>query len=56
MFHLDGSLHRLRARLIAKAYTQTFGAGYDETFSHVHKISYVRVLISLAANLDCPLY
>ena len=35
---------------------QTYGIDYDDTFSPVAKISSVRVLISLATNLDWPLF
>jgi hypothetical protein len=42
--------------LVAKGYTQTYGIDYDKTFSPVTKISSVRVLISLEAKLDWPLY
>ena len=33
-----------------------YGVNYAETFSHVAKISSVRILISLAANLGWPLF
>jgi hypothetical protein len=46
----------LKARLVAKGYTQTYGIDYDDTFSLVAKISSVCVLISLATNLDWPLF
>ncbi|XP_035550678.1 uncharacterized protein LOC118349584 [Juglans regia] len=53
--HLDGSVERLKAQLVA-GYTQTYGIDYDETFSPVAKISSIHVLISLSANLDWPLF
>ena len=52
----DGFVERLKARLVAKGYTHTYGIDYDETFSSIAKISFVRILISLVANLDLPLF
>jgi hypothetical protein len=55
-FNPGGSVELLKARLVAKVYTQTYGIDYDETFSQVAKISSVNILISLAANLNWPLF
>ncbi|XP_077215893.1 uncharacterized protein LOC143850536 [Tasmannia lanceolata] len=52
----DGTIERLKAKLVAKGYTQTFGVDYQETFSPVVKIPSVRVLISIAVNRGWPLY
>ena len=51
----DGSLDRYKARLVARGYTQTYGIDYQETFAPVAKLNTVRILISLAVNLDWPL-
>ena len=48
----DGSLERYKARLVARGYTQTYGIDYKETFTPVAKMNIVRVLISIAVNLD----
>jgi hypothetical protein len=52
----NGSVDRLKARLVAKGFTQTYGLDYTETFSPVAKLNSIRIIISLAANLDWPLH
>ena len=55
-YHPNGSIEHYKARLAAKGYTQTCGIDYAKTFSTVAKIAHVRILTSLAANLDWPLF
>uniref|UniRef100_A0A2N9H562 Uncharacterized protein n=1 Tax=Fagus sylvatica TaxID=28930 RepID=A0A2N9H562_FAGSY len=52
----DGTVDRLKAHLVAKGFTQTYGLDYTKTFSPVAKLNSIHIIISLAVNLDWTLH
>lgn len=46
----DGRVERYKCRLVAKGYSQLYGADYDETFSPVVRFSSIRTLLSFAVQ------
>ena len=51
-YNLDDTIERYKARLVAKGYTQTYGVNYKEAFAQVAKTNTIRILMSLAVNLN----
>ena len=55
-FNPDGSVTRLKERLVAKGYAQTYGVDYSNIFSPIAKMTYVRLFISLVATYHWNLH
>lgn len=54
--HSDGTLERLKARLVIRGFTQRFGIDYQEVFSPVVKMATIRSVIALAASKGWDLF
>ena len=51
-----GTIDRLKARLVAKSFTQNFCLDYGDTFSPMAKMAFVCLFIAMAALQQWPLY
>jgi hypothetical protein len=47
----DGSVHKYKARFMARGFSQKEGNDYDETFALVARYTSIRTIISLAASM-----
>ena len=52
----NGKPERKKTRLVARGYTQDYGEDYLDTFAPVAKSHTIRILISLAVNLEWDLW
>jgi hypothetical protein len=52
----DSSVKQYEARLVSKGFTKTYGNDYEETFAPITKMNSIRVLLSIATNLDWLLH
>jgi hypothetical protein len=52
----NGNVHIYKARLVAKGFKQIHDVDYDETFSPVMMLKYVRILLPIAAYFDYEIW
>ncbi|KAG8478422.1 hypothetical protein CXB51_028192 [Gossypium anomalum] len=52
----DGSLNRLKARLVMKGFSQKYGLDYMETFAPVARLDTIRLLVAIAAQMRWKIY
>ncbi|GJS96375.1 ribonuclease H-like domain-containing protein [Tanacetum coccineum] len=55
-FHVDGTLSRYKARLVANGSSQQLGVDFDETFSLVVKPATIRTVLSLVVSRQWPIH
>lgn len=52
----DGQVDWFKARLVTKGFTQVFGLDYEDTFSLVAKIAFVRLCLSMVVIRHWPFH
>ena len=52
----NGKIDRRKTRLVARGFTQTYGEDYIDTFAPVAKLHTIRIVLSIATNLEWDLW
>ena len=55
-YNADGTVERRKTRLVARGFTETYGEDYLDTFAPVAKLHTIRIILSLAVNLEWDLW
>ena len=53
---LDGSIDKFKARLVAKGFKQKVDLDFFDTFSPATRITFIRLLIAIAAIFDLKIH
>ena len=51
-----GTVIRNKSRLVVRGYTQVEGIDFDETFTPVARLEYIRILLAITSHLNFKLY
>jgi len=54
--HVDGSLDKLKARLVARGFSQIYRVDYKDTFAPTVKFNTLRVFLAITVIEDLELY
>jgi len=54
--HVNGSLNKLKARLVARGFSQIYGVDYKDTFALTVKFNTLRVFLAITVIEDLELY
>ncbi|KAG8486045.1 hypothetical protein CXB51_019337 [Gossypium anomalum] len=52
----DGSLNKLKSRLVVKGFSQKYGLDYMETFALVARLDTIRLLVAIAAQMGWKIH
>lgn len=55
-FHPDGSIHKHKARLVVKGYSQVAGIDFGDTFAPVARHDTIKLLLSIAAQRNWKIH
>ena len=53
---VDGKVETFKPRLVTKGYNQKHGFDYEETFSPVAMLKFIKILLSIATHLDYEIW
>ena len=55
-YNSDGSVNKLKARLVVKGYSQEYGVDFSNTFAPVARHDTIRLLVALAAKMGWKIH
>ena len=56
MIGANENMETFKARLVAKGYSQCEGIDYEDTFSSVAMLKFIRTLLTIVANFDYEIW